>query len=207
MMHKIITISREFGSGGRELGKRLAEALGIAYYDREIITAIAERSGLAEQYVESVSEKGIGTSYPLTFGRTFSLHAGTNPIQMTVLIEQHKIMRELAQKGDCVVVGRCGDVVLQDFQPLNLFIYANVASKIKRCQIRQGPDEHLSPAQLQKQIAKVDRQRAKYREVITPIKWGDKSAYHLCLNTSGFAVKALVPTVLAFQAVYFERGQ
>ena len=198
MMSKIITISREFGSGGRELGKRLAETLGVAYYDREIITAIAKRSNLAEEYVESVSEKGIGTSYPFTFGRTFSLHAGTNPVQMTVLIEQHKIMRELAQKGDCIVVGRCGDVVLKDYHPLD--------SKLKRCLSRQSPDEQLTAAALKKQIAKVDRQRAKYREVITPVKWGDKSAYHLCLNTSGFSVKALIPTVLAFQAVYFERG-
>lgn len=205
-MSKIITISREFGSGGRELGKRLAETLGVAYYDREIITAIAKRSNLAEEYVESVSEKGIGTSYPFTFGRTFSLHAGTNPVQMTVLIEQHKIMRELAQKGDCIVVGRCGDVVLKDYHPLNLFIYADMDSKLKRCLSRQSPDEQLTAAALKKQIAKVDRQRAKYREVITPVKWGDKSAYHLCLNTSGFSVKALIPTVLAFQAVYFERG-
>lgn len=206
-MNKIITISREFGSGGRELGKRLAEALGIAYYDREIITAIAERSGLAERYVESVSEKGVSASYPFTFGRTFSLHAGANQVQMTVLVEQHKIMRELAQKGDCVMVGRCGDVVLREYRPLNLFIYADMDSKIKRCLSRQAPDEQLTAPALKKQIAKVDRQRAKYREVMTSVKWGDRSAYQLCLNTSGFDIEALIPTLLAFQAIYFERGR
>lgn len=202
-MNQIITVSREFGSGGRELGKRLAEALGAAYYDREIITAIAARSGLAEKYVESVSERGVRDYYPITFGRTFALQPAAT-LQMEVLVEQQKILRELAAKSDCVFVGRCADVILQEYRPLNLFVYADMESKLARCQGRQAGGEVLSRKELKKQIARIDRQRARYREVLTDTKWGDKSAYHLCINTSGLEIKSLLPTVLQYRISYFK---
>lgn len=206
-MNKIITISREFGSGGRELGKRLAQSLGIAYYDREIVAAIAQQSGLAEKYVESISERGMTTYYPITIGRTFSLRPVTSKAQMDVLVEQRKILKDLAEKSDCIIVGRRADIVLQEHKPLNLFIYADMDSKLHRCLNHPKPKEHLNSAELKKQIVQVDRGRTKYRDLLTGTRWGDKSAYHLCVNTTGFAIKALLPTIQQFQSAYFEGGQ
>ena len=114
MRHRIITVSREFGSGGREVGKRLAEKLGIAYYDREIITAVAQRSGLAEEYIASVSERGVDTYYPITFGHTFAYASALIDPQVEVMAEQNKLLRSLSEKGDCVIVGRCADVAGAD---------------------------------------------------------------------------------------------
>ena len=201
-MHKLITISREFGSGGRELGKRLAEALGGAYYDREIITAIAEKSGLAEQYVAHISERGVSAYYPITYGRTFSSSAAAS-VQMQVLAEQHKILRALVEKGDCVIVGRCADVILQAHRPLNLFVYADADSRLARCRSRQPADEPMTDRALTRKIAEIDRARARYRALLTDTRWGDKAAYHLCINTTGFAVKDLIPTVVSFTSCYF----
>lgn len=205
-MHRIITVSREFGSGGRELGKRLAETLGVAYYDREIITAIAQRSGLAEKYVEKVTERGISAYYPITYGRTFSLRPVAAKEQMDVLVAQQKILQAVAAKSDCVIVGRCADVVLQEYQPLNLFVYADMNSKLHRCLNRQEADENLNDTGLKKQIVQIDRQRAKFREVLTETKWGDRAGYHLCINTTGLEIKTLIPTLLQFQICYFERN-
>lgn len=193
MSHKIITISREFGSGGRELGKRLAEALGVAYYDREIITAVAQRSGLAEEYIASISERGVDTYYPITFGHTFSYSTGLIDPQVEVMAEQNKLLKSLAEKGDCVIVGRCADVVLRDCKPFNLFVYADLPSKLARCRARQSQEErNLSDNELKRRMAKVDKDRARYRALLTDSRWGDKSAYQLCVNTTGWDMPDLV---------------
>lgn len=127
---KIITISREFGSGGRELGKRLADMLNVAYYDTEVITEIAKQTNLDENYVSTISEKGV-PSFNFHFGHTFG--ATINQTAMDVVVAQHKVVKELAKKGDCIIVGRCADKILQDLKPLRIFVYADMQSKIKRC--------------------------------------------------------------------------
>lgn len=119
-MH-IITLSREFGSGGRELGKRLSEILGWNYYDREIITEIAARSGMDPQYVASALAQGIPGSYPIATGCTFS--ASPVPQNTAALLSlQHMVVREIAAQGrDCVIVGRDADVILRSHHP---FLYS-----------------------------------------------------------------------------------
>ena len=122
-MNRIITISREFGSGGRELGKRLAEALHIPCYDHEIIEMIAKENGFNEDYVAHVSEKSIEAAYPLTIGHRF----GVPPFQIMdqpirVAVTQRKILENFAKSGDCVIVGRGADVILKDYKPLNIFV-------------------------------------------------------------------------------------
>ena len=205
MGHRIITVSREFGSGGREVGKRLAEVLGVAYYDREIITAVAQQSGLAEEYIASISERGINTYYPITFGHTFSYSAGIIDPQVEVMSEQNKLLKSLAQKGDCVIVGRCADVVLREFEPFNLFVYADQASKVARCLARQGEGENLSEADLKRRMAKVDKGRARYRALFTDSRWGERSAYHLCVNTTGWDMHALVDVLAPMVSGWFEK--
>lgn len=202
-MRKIITISREFGSGGRELGKRLAESLGMAYYDREIITVLAEKSGLAEEYIESVSERGVPRYYPITYARTLTMLPTFSEPHIKVLQEQNRLLQELAGKSDCVIVGRCADVILREYQPLNLFVYASLESKMQRCRLREEKD-HYTDRELKRRMAQIDSGRARYRELIDGSRWGDKSIYHLCINTTGLEIKALIPAVREFAACYFD---
>lgn len=204
MMRKIITVSREFGSGGRELGKRLADALGIAYYDREIITAVAEKSGLAESYIEQVSERGVPMYYPITYARTLTVVPAFSGQHIKVLHEQSRLLHELAGKSDCVIVGRCADCILREYHPLNLFVYASLESKVRRCRAREEAGEHFTDKELKRRMAQIDSGRARYRELIGGSKWGDKAAYHLCINTTGLEIKPLIPAVREFAACYFE---
>ena len=194
----IITISREFGSGGREVGKRLADALGYAYYDREIVSAIARKTSLDEGYVASALEGGLFRSVPIHFGRTFSY----SPTLMTntagLYVEQHRIIRELAEKGNCVIVGRAADAILKEYDPFNLFVYADMPSKVKRCRERATGDEALTERELIRQIKKVDGERAKYYEMFSDTRWGQKEGYHLCVNTTGQEIKGMIPALAGY---------
>ncbi len=205
MGHRIITVSRQFGSGGREVGKRLADSLGVAYYDREIITAVAERSGLAEEYIASISERGVNATFPITFGHTFSYSAAMVDPQVEVMSQQNKLLKSMAEKSDCVIVGRCADIVLRDYSPFNLFVYAAQESKLERCRARQGGGEQLSDNELKRRMAKVDKDRARYRALLTDSRWGDPAAYHLCLNTTGWDMRALVDALTPFVRAWFDK--
>lgn len=196
LMNKIITISREFGSGGRELGKRLAEILGIAYYDNEIITGIAKRSGLAEEYVSSIVEKKIITYYPITIGRTF--RASINPqldLNMKVYSEQSHIIKELASKSDCVMIGRCSEYILREYNPLKIFVYADMDSRLERCRQRATEDEHFTDVEMKRRILSIDKDRAKYYKFFTHKKWGTKENYTLCINTSNTVIKDIASPI------------
>ena len=133
-MNRIITIGREFGSGGRELGRRISEKLGFAYYDQEIVSEIAQRTSMSEQYVQSIVEHKPSFSFPIHIGRSF--YPAPTPVfdqSMTVYQEQARIITEMAQKSDCVIVGRCGDYILKEYEPFRMFVYADMESKMKRC--------------------------------------------------------------------------
>ena len=129
-MH-IITISREFGSGGRELGKRLAEALGYAYYDREILTMLAERTDLDEVYLaHTLEESAPSALFPITIGQTFSVLPNYQAEYSTQLLQkQTALIKELATKSDCVIVGRNADIILREQDPLRLFVHLNCQVK------------------------------------------------------------------------------
>ncbi len=204
----IITISREFGSGGRELGKRLADELGYAYYDKEIVTAIAEKHQLDEHYVSYALEGGALRNFPVHFGRTFSYSPVLMANETHLFAEQNRLLREFAAAGNCVVVGRAADVILREYSPFNLFVYADMPSKIKRCQERAQDDECLNARQMEKQIKRIDTDRRRYHGLISEIPWGDKRGYHLCVNTTDREIKALVPIVAQYIKLWFEeRGE
>lgn len=189
-MNRIITIGREFGSGGRELGRRLSEELGIAYYDQEIITEIAKRTKLSEQYVQSVTEHRPLVSFPIHVGRSF--YPAVNPVLQQnhkIYREQRGILMELAEKSDCIIVGRCADYILKEKKPFRIFVYAEMESKIRRCREKASEQEHLSEKELRQQIREIDRNRAKYYEFYADKKWGDKRNYDLCINTTCASVK------------------
>ena len=196
-MHQIITIGREFGSGGREIGKRLAELLGIAYYDKEIIEEIAKRTQLAESYVRQIVEQKPGVYYPITIGRT--LHAQGSDYLLkqhtSVYAEKTAVLREMAEKSPCVIVGRCADYILQDQKPFRLFVYADMESKMARCRRKAETSENLTDRQLIKQIKQVDKNRARYYEYYTSQKWGARENYDLCVNTSAVDIKELAEAI------------
>ncbi len=197
-MNKIITISREFGSGGRELGKRLAEELHVAYYDREIVTAIAHRSDLAEDYVGQILENRIMTYYPITVASSFAAMPPTDTLQYvnhSIYSAQNDIILELGQKSDCVIVGRCADYILEDHRPFNIFVYADMASRIARCRAKGGKDAELSERELQKKIQSIDKSRAQYYRFYTGRTWGDRYNYDLCINTSGRDIGELAKAI------------
>lgn len=204
---RIITVSREFGSGGREFGKRLADALGIAYYDREIIAAIAEKSSLDEAYIERTIESGVLKQYPVTFSRTFAYIPTITSNAPSLLAQQHKVIKELATKDDCVIVGRGADAVLKDYQPLKLFIYADMTAKIERCRNRAEDDEKLTDRELERKIKQIDKARAGNHDIISSYSWGDKHGYHLCINTTGIEIKTIIPQISAYADYWFERSK
>ena len=153
-MNKIITISREFGSGGREIGKRLADELGIRYYDKEIIIEIAKQTGLSEEYIKNISEKGI-YPYPFQFAKSFAMYSALQSNQTEVLVKQQEILKQIAEKGNCIIVGRGANVILKDHNTMNIFVYADIKSKINRCHKKQ---KKMKKLQIKKWKRKLLRQ-------------------------------------------------
>jgi len=205
-MNTIITVGREFGSGGRELGKRLAENLGFAYYDEEIVSAIAERSELAEDYVKQVVEKRITAYYPITVASTFAMGAtdATYGINRSIFAAQTEILEEMAQKSDCVIVGRCADYILAKYKPYRIFVYADLESKITRCREKHPGDADLSDKELEKKIRSVDKSRAQYYRFYTGQTLEDRLNYDLGINASGINIKE---TALAVAALVRARAK
>lgn len=192
-MSNIITIGREFGSGGRELGRRFAEELGIEYYDKEILTAIAKHTSLSEQYVSQILEKQPHSLYPIAIGQSFTTlnQYYVGQIQ-SVYRAQSEIINSLADKSDCVIIGRCADYILRDKHPYRIFVYADIESRIVRCKKRSPESENLSDKQIEKHIKAIDKDRAKFYSYFTGNKWGARENYDLCVNTTNTDIKQLV---------------
>ncbi len=197
-MNKIITIGREFGSGGRELGKRLSEQLGYAYYDKEIISEIAKRTQMAENYVQQIVERKPGVIFPITVRNTFHI-ADTDYMfkqYAAIYAEQANVVREMAERSDCVIVGRCADYILRNEFPLRLFIYADMESRIARCRAKGEDDEaKIADKDLRQMIVNVDKNRAKYYRYYTGQDWGDRNNYDLCINTTNMEIKQLAESL------------
>ncbi len=202
---RIITVSREFGSGGRELGKRIADNMGIAYFDREIISTVAERSELDEGYVEAVLDRGLFRDIPITFGHSISNMSSFNYTTQKIISEQQKLITELASVGDCVMVGRNADVILAEQNPLKLFVYADMPSKVARCRDRAPAGESLTDKELAKMIKRINRARARTHTYLSSIPWGDKEGYHLCVNTSDTDIKAMAALLSEYAEHWFAR--
>jgi len=205
-MNKIITISREFGSGGREIGKRLADKLDFAYYDSEVITAIAKETGMTEEYIHNIFEKGI-YPYAFQFAKSFSTYSSLQSSQTDILVAQTKILKEIAKQGDCIIVGSGADIILKEFNPLNLFVYADIDSKIKRCREKASENENINDKELKKKILQIDKNREKFYSMLSSAEWGDKNNYHLCINTTGIEIKSIIPALYGYVKSWFYRGE
>ncbi len=202
-MNKIITISREFGSGGREIGKRLSDELGYTYYDREIIDLIAKETKMSEEYITNISEKGL-YPYAFQFAKSFISYSEIQNHQMEILVAEAKVLKRIAEKGNCIIVGRGANIVLKDYNPMNIFVYSDMESKINRCKTKRE-DEKLTEKQLENKIKKIDKNRKNYHEIISNIKWGDKENYHLCINTSKLEIKDIIPSLANYIENWFRR--
>ena len=185
-MNRIITIGREVGSGGRELARLIADITGFANYDREIIAEIAKRTSLSEKYIQNVAEQKPVIPFPIHTGRTF--WAVIPDYGQDVQKEQHAIIRELAEKSDCVIVGRGADYILRDSNPYRIFVYSDDEAKLKRCRENSSNDydkgAELTDKELSRRIEQINTSRADYYEFYTGQEWGMKSNYDLCVNTS-----------------------
>ena len=179
MQRRIITISREFGSGGRFIGEEVAKKLGIAYYDKNIISQIAEESGLSPEYIQEGAElspkKGL-------FAYAFAGRDITGKsIEDIVYEAQRKVILELAEKESCVIVGRNADFILQDRDDvLNVFIHGNMPEKTQRISRLYN----VSEQEAVKMMADVDKRRMINYNFYTEQRWGKASNYTLCLNSS-----------------------
>lgn len=203
---RIITVSREFASGGREIGKRLADELGFDYYDREILTAVAEKSELDVDYVEELLERGLPKIFPLTFGRTFSYPDSASQNFTRILLAQQQIINDIAKKGrDFVIVGRSADVILSEYKTFNIFVYADMESKLRRCREREPDDRKLSDRELIRMIKKIDAGRVTNREFVGNGGWGEKENYDLCLNTTNVDIKRIIPPLASYALDFFAK--
>ena len=175
MKNRIITISREFGSGGRTIGKMVAEQLGIHCYDSELIEKMAEESGFNKQYIKEIGEYDSGGFLSLFSNRSFGL---TNEDYIWKI--QCKIISEIAEKESCVIVGRCADYILNGKADcLKVFIYADMKFRAERIVNVYGEREQ-SPEQ---RLKDKDKRRAAYHRFYTNMKWGKAQNYDISLNS------------------------
>jgi cytidylate kinase len=171
-----VTIAREYGSGGRIIGKELAGELGIAFYDRELIAYAAKDMGLDEGFVQAVEQKR-------TSGFLYNFYSPFQelPIPEQIFLAQSKVIKELAEKGSCVIIGRCADYVLKDCADcIRIFIYAPTEYRVNIVKEVYGEDKSDPEAYILKQ----DRMRAAYYNFYTQQKWGKTQNYNLCLDSS-----------------------
>ena len=194
-MNKIITINRQLSRGGSEVGKRLADALNIAYYDKELIHAIAEKSGFSENFVAKFDEVTI-KNYPFTFGQAFTTY-DNSPMEQLLHV-QSEILQQIAEKEDAVIIGRCADYIIKDADPFKVFIYSSDMNvRIKRCYEKVPQDVGVkSGHEMKNNILSVDKKRSNYYENYTDQKWMDMSNYNLCIDTSKVGVKGAVEIIL-----------
>lgn len=196
-MNKVITISREFGSGGHEIGYKLSQKLNIPFYDRNIIIEVAHECGFDEEYTESLSERKIINNFPIYFGRTLSQFNALSPSD-TIFIKQSEYLRKCASEGPCVIVGRCANYVLQDYDCCHVFIFADMKSRLARCKRNAPENENYDDNKLLKEIKLVDKKRSKYHEYYTELDWGKRENYHLCIDTTDISVEKAVNLIIEY---------
>ena len=207
---KIITVSRQFGSGGRELGKRLSDILGFDYYDKEIITAIADAEGGDPDEVRRVLSSHGWKHYPMAYRHSFQ-QVLAGPWEGTeAMARQREVILKIAEAGnDCVIVGRDADVILRDYAPLRTYVCAEMDRRLERCMEFEGrktPEEQLTEKQVLKNIKRIDRNRMRTREILTGKNASDSSSFDITVNTTGWEIKALSEAVAGFAGHWFARN-
>ena len=202
-MNTIITIGREYGSGGREIGRLVAEKLNIPFYDKEILTRAAEESGLCPEVFEHHDEKA-SVGGMLTGAASAGMHMGSAhvglqmPLNQRVFLAQFETINRIAAEGDCVIVGRCADYVLKDLPDVvHVFLYASEEKRIERIMRVENVDRGAA----RELIRKTDKQRKNYYNFFADGNWGLRSNYDLMLRTDDRTPDEVADTIVRFAKV------
>ena len=198
MENLIVTIDREFGSGGHEVARRLADRLGLKLYDDEIIAKAAEKTGYREEYIKSNEEKAPEYSFSGIFSAVDVFQ--TSPYAK-VQEEEFNIIREIASEGGCIIVGRAADYILSSERHVSIFLFAPIEDRVKRKLALAAMDpsaEVPDEAAMEKQIKAVDKQRRRYYEFYTDNKWGGREVYDLLINTGRSGINGAVDIIEAY---------
>ena len=191
----IITIGRQFGSGGREIGEKLAARLGYAFYDKEILTMAAEDSGFSVSAMQHYDEKPSG-SLIYSLYMTGAATGDNLPLNQQLAFAQFNVIRKVAQAGNCIIVGRCADYVLREKKNLlTVFLHAPLEYRIQRVMTENSID---SRSLAEKTIKKQDRARAEYYNFFTHKKWGDVGSSMLSIDTSALDPEAIAEMIAAY---------
>ena len=202
MAKTIITLARQYGCGGRTVSRIVAEKLGLNYFDRDLITMAAEKNGVDSDFYKNFDEKA-----GVRFASMFSMSAPSgyfmpiyNDIQVNdkLFYTQAKIIKKVAEES-CIIVGRCADYVLRD-EPnvIKIFLHANLECRKKRIVEKYG----VADKNIEKVIAKADKQRANYYNTYTDLTWGDIANYNLTINTSGLTLEQVADIIVEYVKVY-----
>lgn len=195
----VIAISREYGSGGRFIGEKLALELGIPFYDRELITMASEHSGLSPEFIDTLEER---SSQSFLFNLATTAYMGASayaqfdvPVDQKAYNAQTAIIRDLADKGSCVIVGRCSDYILRDHPDcVRVFIYSSMEDKIHRV----VEYYNVAPEKAKEKITKTNKHRANYHKNFTNEKWGTPASHDICINTAAVGVDGAVKILKSF---------
>ena len=199
-MRKIITISRQYGSGGREIGSKLAAKYGVPFYDNELITRAAKASGYAEAAFHNAETKATNSLlYSIAMGMSAYGNQEMGYAQLSlddrIYLAQSEVIRKVAEEGPCVIVGHCADYILKEYKNvINVFVYADMDFRIERA-IRI---DNLDPAKAESEIIKKDKRRANYYNYHSGEKWGKVNNYHLAVNSGFIGIDNTVECIKAF---------
>ncbi len=199
-MNTVVTIGRQFGSGGREIGERLAEHFGIKCYDKELLSRAAKESGFCEEMMQNHDERPTNSFLYNLVMDTYSFGYNSSsfvdmPISHKVFLAQFDTIKKIADEGPCVIVGRCADYALADYaNVLNIFIYGDDSHKIARIMDRYGLSEDKAAEMIQKK----DKQRQSYYNYYSSKKWGRADSYDLCVNSSILGVEGTVNLLIQY---------
>lgn len=186
---RVITIGRQYGSGGREIGEKLAEKLGYTYYDTLLLENAAKDSGLTKNIIARYDEKLADKWLNISLGMQGNDDIQKLPVPLRAVIGQFEAIRKIGEKGSAVIVGRCADHVLrEDKNVLSVFVYAEIEQRITRVAKRN----HISREEAKKRIRNTDKKRAAYYEYYTDKKWGKNESYHLCIDSGFLGIEGTV---------------
>ena len=196
----IITIGREFGSAGREIGYKVAEAFDIKLYDKEMLARAAKESGICQEIFETHDEKPTNSFLYSLVMDTYSMGYSGNtytdmPINHKVFLAQFDAIKKIADEGPCILVGRCADYALESYKNVvSVFIHADMDSRIRR--IARIYD--LTDAKAKEMIIKTDKKRSSYYNYYTNKKWSDAESYELCLTSSELGIEGTAKTIIEY---------
>lgn len=197
-MNTIITIGRQFGSGGREIGEKVAEHFGIKCYDKELLARAAKESGFCQEMIESHDERPTNSFLYNLVMDTYSFGYNASsfmdmPISHKVFLAQFDAIKKMADEAPCVIVGRCADYALSEYKNcLNLFIYGNEECKVKRIMEKYDVSEQKAREMMRKN----DKQRQSYYNYYSSKKWGRADSYDLCLNSSKYGIEGSIQLII-----------